>query len=915
MSNLRTFKNDPFNTRYCKLDNGLNLYLVKNCQDAYITIDIIYHVGSVNDPEGNTGLAHFLEHLLFNGTTKIGTLNYKKEEVILNKIKKLFDKLSSVKSENDRNKLLNEIKKLTNKASKYAIYQELENILRKYGCRYISATTYDENTIFRLEIPKNSLAIVFELLFNQFEEPVFRNFYNEFTVICNEYIKYRDSLNDLLLKKAKKALFKKKYKNTVIGLSKDLNNISISIVENFYKKYYVPNNCTIFLIGDLDYEESLNIIKNTFGKFKRRNINDTVIKEKILPNNKEIDIISEHQQCILDIYKVNVNEENFMNIILTTSILNEYLKEFCQNPKNIDVCELSYYFLRDYKFVYLSVFNKEKQSIKEAMDIVYYFINNINICSELDRFISSFIMKEKYLVRNFRFNRNEFELNILNALKYDFDYQLYLDNYIKTLSNFNKTQFLDIVNKIFSSNKLRINKNVGNRKKIDNLNIESVDIELNSDKKSDYRKEIEKITLKPIVPEFINYKKLKTIDYPKNKNIKIKYIKNDERIFDMRIVFDYSKCEDKLLFNLEWLDSLIYNKKTYYKLSNELGSLGVYLLLESKFECFNIHIYGLSENFEKAIKLLFDFFNNATVDCKQLEDVEKIILYKFKSKSFNINKFLLGKKIFPNVNDIINLSKENIKKCISNIFSSNCEILICIDVDHTELIRILEKNNVLKKNTISHKKERIKLKNLENNRIYILDNSSSENISVDLYIPFDVYKNDPFYNLNLYILEKYIYKILFKKLRSNGGVYYVDTYIDLQSILLNGLLKVSFNTSKELFDKNFVSIYNEINNLSRNDIFFNEEIENNIKKVFFDKFSNYDIVDSYINHKYSFGLLSEESNFHNFLINNYKSFSFESMYKIYTDIIKNRNMIICVSGNVDYIDFNVLSKYGNIEYI
>ena len=85
--------------------------------------------------------------------------------------------------------------------------------------------------------------------------------------------------------------------------------------------------------------------------------------------------------------------------------------------------------------------------------------------------------------------------------------------------------------------------------------------------------------------------------------------------------------------------------------------------------------------------------------------------------------------------------------------------------------------------------------------------------------------------------------------------------------------------------------------------------------IFFDKFSNFAIVNGYIYHKYNFGLLSEESNFHNFLINNYKNFSFESMYKIYTDIIKNRNMIICVSGNVDYIDFNVLSKYGNIEYI
>ena len=915
ISNFKTFKNDPFNTHYCQLDNGLNLYLVKNCEDAYITINIIYHVGSINDPENNTGLAHFLEHLLFNGTTKIGTLNYKKEEVILNKIKKLFDKLSSVKSEKERNNLLNKIKKLTSKASKYAIYRELENILRSYGCRNINATTSDENTVFRLEIPKNSLAVVFELLFNQFDEPIFRNFYNEFTVICNEYIKCRDSLDNLIINKAKKALFKKKYRNSVIGSRKDLKNISISAVENFYKKYYVPNNCTIFLIGDLDYNESLSIIKKTFGRFKKKDINDTIIKEKVLLNNQEIDIISEHQQCIFDLYKVNVNEENYMGMLFTVNILNKCLKDFCQNPKYVDSCDFSCYFLRDHKFVYLSVFNKDKQSIGEAKDTIFNFIQDINTCVEIDKIISSFIMEEKYLIRNFKSNKDKFELKIVKVLENGFDYQLYLDNYIKSLSNFNKTQFLYTVNKIFSANRLRINKYVGHRKKIDDLHIDSVDIELNSDKKSDYRKEIEKIELKPIVPEFVNYKKFKTIYYPKNENIKIKYIKNDERIFNIQIIFDYLMFQDKLLFELSWFDSLKCKNMTFYQLINELASFGVYLMLGAYSTGFRIRIYGLSESFEKAIKLLFYFFNNATVNYKQLDGIKKRMLYNLKSKSFDFDKLLFDKKIFLNVNDIVNLSPESIKKCISNIFSSQFEIFICSDVDSSEIIRILERNNVLKQNTVQHKKECIKLNNFKNNKIYIVDSCAAENITVDLYIPFDFYKNDSFYHLNLHFLNKYIFKLLYNKLRSNGGVYYIDTYLDFQSTIRNGCLRVSFKSSKELFDKNFVSIYNEINNLVRNDILFNEVLENIIKQVFFDKFSNSAIVNTYIYHKYNFGLLSEESNFHNFLINNYKNFSFDNMYKIYTDIVKNRNMIICVSGNVDYIDFNVLAKYGNIEFI
>ena len=83
--------NDPTNTRIYTLDNGLKVYLSKLDNSPRIQTFTVIKAGSKNDPANNTGLAHYLEHMMFKGTDQFGTKNYSEEKVLLDSIESLFN--------------------------------------------------------------------------------------------------------------------------------------------------------------------------------------------------------------------------------------------------------------------------------------------------------------------------------------------------------------------------------------------------------------------------------------------------------------------------------------------------------------------------------------------------------------------------------------------------------------------------------------------------------------------------------------------------------------------------------------------------------------------------------------------------------------------------------------------------------
>ena len=85
-------ENDPTGLRLYTLENGLKVYLGKNNEEPKIQTLIAVRAGSTYDPADNTGLAHYLEHMVFKGTDEIGTQNYEKESILINQISDLYEK-------------------------------------------------------------------------------------------------------------------------------------------------------------------------------------------------------------------------------------------------------------------------------------------------------------------------------------------------------------------------------------------------------------------------------------------------------------------------------------------------------------------------------------------------------------------------------------------------------------------------------------------------------------------------------------------------------------------------------------------------------------------------------------------------------------------------------------------------------
>ena len=116
-----TVPGDPMATQCYTLSNGLKVFLSVNHQSPRITAHIAVRTGSRNDPAETTGLAHYLEHLMFKGTKQYGTSNYAAEKAFLDTIEARYEQYRLVKDPERRRVLYHEIDSISQLAAQYNI--------------------------------------------------------------------------------------------------------------------------------------------------------------------------------------------------------------------------------------------------------------------------------------------------------------------------------------------------------------------------------------------------------------------------------------------------------------------------------------------------------------------------------------------------------------------------------------------------------------------------------------------------------------------------------------------------------------------------------------------------------------------------------------------------------------------------
>jgi predicted Zn-dependent peptidase len=256
-----------------ELDNGMKFIVLQNREAPVVSFVTYADVGGANEPDGKTGVAHFLEHLAFKGTRKIGTTNYEAEAKIFPREDDLFSQIKKAREtgkEQQASKMQEELAKLEQEASQYVKQNEFGQIVEQAGGEGLNAFTSTDATVYFYSFPANKVELWMSLESERFLEPVFREFYKEKEVILEERRLRTDNspFGQMIEAFIDKAFTVHPYKRPVIGYDKDIRNLTREDVKNFFATYYPPNNLTVAIAGDVDPAQIQQLAQVYFGRYQ-----------------------------------------------------------------------------------------------------------------------------------------------------------------------------------------------------------------------------------------------------------------------------------------------------------------------------------------------------------------------------------------------------------------------------------------------------------------------------------------------------------------------------------------------------------------------------------------------------------------------------------------------------------------------
>ncbi len=256
-----------------KLKNGLTVLMLERHVSPTVSLYIRHRVGAADETAGETGAAHFLEHMMFKGTTTIGTKNYDQEKKILTAIEKTGNALDEEKRKGQKarpqeiKKLTAKLKKLQDQDKKYLIPNELDRLYTENGGLDMNASTGNDVTTYQISLPANKIELWARIESDRLMNPVFREFYTERDVIMEERRQRVESdphgkLYEQFLSTAYKV---HPYGRPILGWTQDMINLNPDSVKKIFKKYKAPESIVIAIVGDIKPADTLKLVEKYFG--------------------------------------------------------------------------------------------------------------------------------------------------------------------------------------------------------------------------------------------------------------------------------------------------------------------------------------------------------------------------------------------------------------------------------------------------------------------------------------------------------------------------------------------------------------------------------------------------------------------------------------------------------------------------
>jgi predicted Zn-dependent peptidase len=260
-----------------KLDNGLTIIVMERPEAPVFSYATVVNVGSAQEVTGITGLAHMFEHMAFKGTDKIGTTDYTGESAALAKVEEAYAAYDVERRRTigrDEAKITAAQKSWQDAiaaAQKFVVPNQYSRIVDEAGGVEMNAFTAEDETAYFYSLPSNRFELWAYLESERFLHPVFREFYKERDVVTEERrLSYESNpLGRLFLEFIPAAFSAHPYGVPGIGWTSDLQSISATDAANFYRKYYVPSNMVVAVVGDVRASQALPVLERYFSRLPK----------------------------------------------------------------------------------------------------------------------------------------------------------------------------------------------------------------------------------------------------------------------------------------------------------------------------------------------------------------------------------------------------------------------------------------------------------------------------------------------------------------------------------------------------------------------------------------------------------------------------------------------------------------------
>ncbi|SHI74810.1 Predicted Zn-dependent peptidase [Mesonia phycicola] len=618
-----TFKDDPAGLRLYTLDNGLKVYLGKNEEEPKIQTLIAVRAGSTYDPADNTGLAHYLEHMVFKGTHKIGTQDWEKEKVLLDSISNLYEMHKAEQDPEKKKALYVQIDSVSQKASEYSIANEYDKMVASLGAEGTNAFTSNEQTVYVNKIPSNELDKWLSVESERFSTLVLRLFHTELEAVYEEFNRGQDSDGRKQYQATLEGLFPTHPYGTqsTIGKSEHLKNPSMEAIHNYFDTYYVPNNMAVVLVGDLDFDKTIQKVNEAFGDYEEKEVTHPKFpKEQPITAPVEKEVLGPTSESVYVAFRtegVGSKDQQIVTLIdyiLANSQAGLIDLDLNQQQK-VQRASSFTNFNNDYGFHILYGMPKANQSLEEVKSLLLAEVEKIKK-GEFDDWLVDAVINDLKLseIRQYE-DASSTAYAFMDAFIHFQDWQSQVD-FTENLKSITKEDIVNYANKHYQENYVAVYKRKGEDPsiaKVENPGITPV--KLNRDKQSEFIKEFNKKESPALTPQFVDYNE--AIDSLSTKNgLPVAFIENKNNdLFNLYIIFDMGQDNDKeLSLAAGYLDYLGTDKYTADQVKQEFYKLGINYFVSSGTDKTYVGISGLKENLPAGLTLLEDVWQNATAD-------------------------------------------------------------------------------------------------------------------------------------------------------------------------------------------------------------------------------------------------------------------------------------------------------------